>query len=387
MGTKTTRSRMSGAVGEVLAEKPAAEDEKKRADRLSRLTLENFLSIGRPSAAMRVLVHSEAKVGKTTFFAHVPNVVFLAVEEGCNQYKVPQWKEPIRTLEDFEAAIEKLRYGQHAFEAVAIDTLDALEELVRGYLERKLREIAKTVKGGDAPKNIAELNEEEYGAGYDLLRDTWKRILGALDVLRDERGMHVLVACHTKSGIERVFDGELDYPRHEPQITGKKSALLIKAWFDYILFFKTEIFVTKGKGSKILTSQGERYMHCTAKATHVAGCRGEVEWPDRLVLDKNEGWKTFVGTRALVEAHGSKLPEALAARVEPIAARLPTERSKAFREAFGRALLARNYFGADEILVAGAEEADEVAVAAGDKPAAAAATATPANGTCGAVAS
>lgn len=375
MAAKTAR----GQVAETVAASQASEEtnDKKRADELSKQVLDNFLSIGKPGAAVRVMVYGEQKVGKTKFLSHCPGVVFLPIEEGANQYPVAQWEKPLRTLSDFNYAVDALLHAKHKYTAVAIDTADALEELLKAHLEAQVQAAAKVMK--DAPKTLATLNED-YGAGYDLLRDAWRMVLQRLELLRTERGMHILFAAHVKPEKVTTLDGGEDYVRYSPAISGKKALNLLKAWTDYMLFFKTETFVSKDGKKRTVASYGDRRMYMTQKPIHDAGCRGAVPWPDSLLLDEQVGWDDFWKTRALIETHKSDLPKVLTERADALVARLPDVRGKAAKEQFSKNLALRNYLLCSRICDAMEEEAKEVEIAAGKVPVAAVVSETGANG-------
>lgn len=275
--------------------------EQTRIAELTQKTLDGLYSVGRPSSAMRVAVHGDHGVGKTTLLRHCPGVFFLPVEDGANQLRVPQWKEPIDSLAAFDQALSVLRHSRHDFKAVAIETLAALEELIKSAIESRLKKTA----GKDDATSLAELNEDEFGAGYDLLRDEWRRILGRLDELREHRGMHILLSCPTKIDTVKRLNAP-DYQRHGMQITGKKSANLIKGWCDYVLFLEMEVNVAKD-GRRIITSLGDRVIRCTQQASHDAKCRGDIPWPDTLPFDQRGGWATFVETADLITSKGADL--------------------------------------------------------------------------------
>lgn len=275
--------------------------EKSRAAELAKKTIESLYSVGRPSAAHRIAVHGDHGVGKTTFLAHCPGVIFLPIEDGANQHRIAQWAEKIDSLAAFDRALFTLRHSQHDFKAVAVETLAALEELIKSAIEKRLEATA----GKDGVTSLTELNEEEFGAGYDLLRDEWRRILGLFDELREHRGMHILLSCPTKVDTVRRPNAP-DYQRQGLQLTGKKAANLIKGWCDYVLFLEMEVTVAKIE-RRTVTSLGERVIRCTQQATHDAKCRGEIPWPDTLPLDEKDGWSTFLETAELIASRGAEL--------------------------------------------------------------------------------
>jgi hypothetical protein len=366
-GSKATaRSRLSGTVESMVRAAGTDKDDavKKRADDLGRRMIEDYFSVGRPSAAIRLLAYGATKVGKTTFLRQAPKVVFLPIEEGANQYAVPQWKKAIRRLDDYREAIFTLRHGKHDFASVAIDTLDALEALMKIELEGKLREVARQTKEG-GPTTLTALNEEEYAAGHDLIKEMWGGVLHDLDDLRDVRGMHVLFAAHPHRETVRVLDGETDYARLSPAFMYRKAANLCKAWFDYILFFQTEVLVSTGRQNRVSATAGDRFMHCTQTATIDAGCRGALPWPERMPLHESTGFSDFMAMRRAIDTLGDRGRDALLERGAAIAARLPAERREACLKKLRETIAARDYVFGERVLVVAAEEAAEVARAAG----------------------
>ncbi len=361
MAAKTAR----GQVAETIAQATQKDvsEEKKRADELSKQALDSFTSVGRPNAPIRVLVYGEQKVGKTTFLAGVPGVYFLPLEEGANQYPVGQWKRLIKSHAEFLHALDVVHHSKHNYQALAIDTADRLEQYLRAHLEVQIRTAAEKIK--DAPKTLATLNED-YGAGYELLRDAWQVVLDKLDRIREDRGMHVFFAAHAKTKRIKNLDGE-DYEKTSPAISGSKAENLFKAWFDYTLFLKTEVFVT-GDRKKNRPVYGDRRMYLTQKATHDAGCRGAALWPEWITLDERLGYADFAGTRVLIDAHKDKVVDVLRAAAEIEHARLPSERAAAFKAAYEVELIRRDYMRAQKMIEAARDEADEVEIAAGQRP-------------------
>ena len=344
----TTRARMS------VDDRATDPERRQRIAQLAKTTIDGLLDEGDDPGPMKLLVHSEAGVGKTTLLAHCPGAIFLDVEQGAGQYRVPRWKRPIATLTDLHDALDFVLYGQHVFKAVVVETVDAVDKLVHDDIDERLRRNASEKK--DAPRSITQLNEEEYGAGYDLLRAAWQAILDKLDEIRSTRGMHVLVSAHTKIATVPNVDG-IEFKRYEPQVDGQKSAKLLQRWFSYILFLKTEVLLVQDEKRRTVSATGGRWMYCTPTARHVAKCRGLVPWPDRMPLDEDTGWSRFSRTATLIVEHGRDvaanlermLPAAVArvrAEGDKTAEQRRDDATKIFREALER----RDYFAAQRVL-------------------------------------
>jgi hypothetical protein len=75
----------------------------------------------------------------------------------------------------------------------------------------------------------------------------WRALLAHLDMLRKERGMHIILLAHAHVKSFRNPEGE-DYDRYQLKMHEKGSALL-KEWCDAVLFAHQEIFASKKETS------------------------------------------------------------------------------------------------------------------------------------------
>jgi hypothetical protein len=349
---RTTRARLgvgsagrSGSGGDEVARKRALE--------LAKRDLSAETVVGRPDAPWTVLVYGETGVGKTTMLAQCPGVYFVPVERGANQVRVPQWRNAIASMDELEETLDVLRYGRHDYRAVALETLDAVESLMRERIENRLAETSggRKEKG---PMTIAEWNEAEYGAGYEALLDEWRSLLARLDALREEHSMRVLLSAHSKVDTVPTLDSKEDFKRYAPMIAGRKCAEAVKAWCDYLLFLKTDVHVSK-EGRKVMAATGDRHVYLTQKATHDAKCRGSLVFPDRVVLRPSDGWREFEQIAEFVQRYEST--GGTRERLVTVLGRLPDERAAALTTRWEELFLARQYGTCVELLDVAEEEA------------------------------
>lgn len=229
-----------------------------------------LITRGRVESPPRLLVYSPPKIGKTAFAAGIPGVVFLAAEQGTQEFDVPRvptvrkceghgpkhacgWAEARGWLETFAAA-------KHDFRAVAIDTLDWLESVLFSHLiatDPKSRTTIVEAHGG-------------YGKAYDLAVEEWRRLAAILDAC-NARGMTVALLAHSQ--VARHHDPlveEIDAHRLKMH---KSGAGFWAEWADAILFAGFEL--VRAVGSDAVTSTGRRVLHTTphAQFAYLAGNR------------------------------------------------------------------------------------------------------------------
>ena len=176
---------------------------------------------GRQAMPPRVLLYGTEGIGKSTFGSQAPKPIFVQVEDGVDEIDCDKF--PLAAnYDDVLTALGELRNQQHDYESVVIDSLDWLERLVWDKLcaENGVNSIEK-VDGG-------------YSKGYTHALTYWREIIDQLNVLRNGRGMVVLLIAHSK--VERFEDPESSpYDRYSPRLH-KHAAALISEWCDAVLF-------------------------------------------------------------------------------------------------------------------------------------------------------
>ena len=181
---------------------------------------------GRTPKPPRILVYGTEGIGKSTFGAQAPRPIFIETEGGLDE--IDCHKFPLAKLYDeVVSSLSELAGQPHDYESVVIDSLDWLERLVWDKLcaESNVNSIEK-VDGG-------------YSKGYTHALTYWREIIDHLNVLRNARGMVVLLIAHSK--VERFEDPESSpYDRYSPRLN-KHAAALVSEWCDAVLFATTKI--------------------------------------------------------------------------------------------------------------------------------------------------
>lgn len=231
-------------------------------------------------------------VGKSTFASQAPDPVFICAEDGVDELDVARIEPSPKTMADLYACLDSLMTEEHEFASLVIDTLDWLEPiLTAGVCERN---------GWRDSKGNPDIEKPGYGKGYVAVADEWRRLLAALDALRDKRGMQVILLAH--AAIKRFANPAAeDYDRYELKLD-KRAAALVREWVKFMGFATWEEFVASPDEQKAArakgVSTGVRIIKTQRSAAWDAKCR--VVMPDEIPLD----WNTYEEARdaALITA-------------------------------------------------------------------------------------
>ena len=115
-----------------------------------------------------ILAYGIPKIGKTTFFASIPDTIFLSTEPGTKHVSVREWE--IRTWIQFVAAVTQLvsgaKAGESPFIGVCIDTVDNLGDYCIDFVCTK--------------KGISDLSEGAFGSAYAAVTKEFKKQVNRL---------------------------------------------------------------------------------------------------------------------------------------------------------------------------------------------------------------
>jgi hypothetical protein len=249
---------------------------------------------GKAAKPPRILLYGVEGIGKSTFGSLAPKPIYIQTEDGLDEIDCDKF--PLAaTYNDVVGALTELRAEQHDYETVVIDSLDWLERLVWDKLcaENGVNSIEK-VDGG-------------YSKGYTHALTYWREIIDQLNVLRNGRGMVVLLIAHSK--VERFEDPESSpYDRYSPRLH-KHAAALISEWCDAVLFATRRIRTQSedaGFNRKrtiahaIGKDGGERILRCVGGPTCVAKNRYGIT--EELPLS----WPAFIQALSNNQQSGAK---------------------------------------------------------------------------------
>ena len=208
---------------------------------------------GKKIVPRRVLLYGTHGIGKSSWAAQAPDVLFLNLEDGLNDIDVAKTEHLIR-LEQVMEALTFLATQKHDFKWVAIDSVDWLEALIHAEVAREA-----------GKPTIGDIG---YGAGYKSAMAYWDKMLTMLDWLRteSERKLGVILLAHT--AVKKYTDPMTDsYDRYQPALH-ETAAATLQEWCDEVLFASYRVHTRKqdegfGKERVIAGGSGERLIRCT----------------------------------------------------------------------------------------------------------------------------
>lgn len=149
----------------------------------------------------------------------------------------PKQGKPFAPLDELKKYLNMLLKEDHDYQLLILDTLSSLEpKLIEGIcLEENVRSI-KAACGG-------------YGRGYDVLVSYWQEIVELLLRLRSEKGMAILLLCHTETRKVRNSATEEEYLTHGLNMHVQSEALFLKNT-DAIMFLRMKTSIRDSEQDK-----------------------------------------------------------------------------------------------------------------------------------------
>ena len=223
---------------------------------------------GKKVQPRRVLLYGTHGIGKSSWAAQAPDVLFLNLEDGLNDIDAAK-TEHLGSLELVVRALTYLNQEQHDFKWLAIDTVDWLEALIHHEVARKAGK--------------ATIGDIAFGAGYKSAQADWDKLLTLLDWLRTEKGIGIILLAH--AAIKKFADPMGDsYDRYQPALH-ETAAATLQEWADEVLFATYRVHTRKqdegfGKERIIAGGSGERLLRCTE--TPAALAKNRLALPDTI---------------------------------------------------------------------------------------------------------
>jgi len=241
----------------------------------------------------KITVYGVGGIGKTTFASMAPKPIFLPTEDGIGLLDVKRFEFEreggrkdaiIRSWQELLDCVSALCTGKHDYQTVVVDTLDFAEPLLWKHTAEKYSK--------------PDIEDFGYGKGYVYAVDEARSLLAGLDMLRDQRGMSIILLAHSDTK-------KYDAPDHEPYDRYKlrlhdRLGNLVHDWSDALLFANWRSHIVKdvkgsGKSKKETArgvGQGERVMYTEERPAWWAKNRY------RLPLELPMNWEAFQGAVA-----------------------------------------------------------------------------------------
>lgn len=246
----------------------------------------------------RTILHAKPCWGKTSFFAKLPNAVFIMFRDdglltlmnsGQLPPTIPHWPTVVHDTHELFLCLGELITQQHSYKHVVIDGVSWVDQAMQEKV--------------CAEKYDGEWGDKGFG-GFDrgpkIAANEWDEMIDWFEKLRNH-DIGVNLIAHSQVVNFKNPEGP-DYERWAPAIS-KYSWGKLMAWADMVLFGNFEIFVDtkKAKDTKGKATGGQQRILCTehhaaydAKNRH--GLPAEIDCGSSAT----EAWANF--TKALREA-------------------------------------------------------------------------------------
>jgi hypothetical protein len=223
---------------------------------------------GIEQAPVRTVVYGEPGVGKSTFAAQAPGVVFVDLEGGTTNLDVARARtdagEDPKTLPEVSALLDALG-NEPNVQNVAIDTLDALEALVHAH-------VCKV--GGKS-----SLEAFGYGKGYQFALEQFRLVMGQFERL-NRLGKGVILLAHAKVSTFANPEGA-NFDRYDLKLH-KLTAPAVVEWAHNVLFARREQYALEENGKVRGVGTSARFVHTVCGPAYVA--KNRFSLPEKLPL-------------------------------------------------------------------------------------------------------
>ena len=181
---------------------------------------------GKTSKPRKTLVYGQSFTGKSHFAAGAPDVLFLDIEDGLNDFETR--KTPVlKTFGEVMDAIRWVYKNPEGIKTVVVDSADWLEKLIEDDCcnDANVESFAADVFG--------------FGKGRSVVVPKWSKFVKGLDALR-ELGIHVVLLAHER--VQKMTPPDAPgYERFVPALKDGQLATLTE-WADEV--FRLSFVVT-----------------------------------------------------------------------------------------------------------------------------------------------
>ena len=228
----------------------------------------------------RILIHAEHGVGKSSLAAAAPNPLFIQTEDGLENIDT----NALPLCKDFDTMMMQLTdvyQEQHEFKTLVIDSLDWTETLINQHV----------CKEGNK-KSISDFG---YGAGFQAVLENFNRVIKALNAIREQRGMGIILISHSQIKEYKNPLGS-DFDRTGIKLR-EKSAELFLEWCDIVGFLRFAIFTNTKKDGFGETTKAiggaDRVLSCAPSAAYISKNRYGIT-SDIPIPSPQEGWDNLM---------------------------------------------------------------------------------------------
>jgi len=187
-----------------------------------------------------ILLYAPEGVGKTTFASKYPKVLIIgtANEKGSNKINLKDGRkrQSVSTLIEFQEILQELIDDKHGFTALAVDTINKIDELVQQHILSKYA-------------NCAGLGDIPNAKGWSEHINEHQNIIRMIRTLRDERKINIIILGHSET---KQFDepgAAKPYNRFVIAMRDKVTALY-RQFVDDVIFVNYKTHLGEDKKSR-----------------------------------------------------------------------------------------------------------------------------------------
>lgn len=225
---------------------------------------------GKQQKPLTLLVYGPPGVGKTTFASEAKSPVFVGDSGESGHLDVDRFP----TTSTYEEVLEHLNdIKEESYKTVVVDNLSFIEPLVWD----------KVCRDTKAPSIERALGG--YAKGYIEALKYWGEIRDALRVLRDEKGMNVILVAHSRV---KAINDPISASMYDKVIVDlhDKAMNLFYRWVDNAFFINYEVLTNKDDSGKMraYNEEGKRVIYTESRTGFEAKTRFK-GLPPQLPLD------------------------------------------------------------------------------------------------------
>lgn len=241
---------------------------------------------GKTQKAPVLLIYGTAGIGKSSFGADAPKPIFIRTEDRQGHLNVSKFPL-VSTYEQFVEQLKTLIQEKHDYSTLVLDSLDWLE---RGAVHAHV--VAEFISDGS--NKIETVADIGYGQGYAKAAYFAKEIVQGLTVLREKKGMSIILIAHAL--VKQMTPPDSDaYQKYTLDMHDKFAAPFIQ-FADAILFAQYKTVFAKqnkkfDKDAKRAVATGARILHTEDRGAWLA--KNSYDLPAELEMRKEAPFQCF----------------------------------------------------------------------------------------------